>query len=169
MTLPDFPEPAASQAAAPPRASLKFAPLLVPKLRSAHAALNARLAELLVAIDRDPGGNAKALEECSRQFLGVREAETTWIFPTLATALEGDADARGQLAELRLVGLILARRVLRCFDDLQQAVRAEALVADAAHRLAATLARYLSHSDSAIYPLYELIGSAARPRAATAA
>jgi hypothetical protein len=61
--------------------------------------------------------------------------------------------------ELRLVGLMLARRVQRYFDDLLQAVRAEVFVADTAAYVSATLARYSRHSEHSVYPLYELIGT----------
>lgn len=169
MTLPEFPERASSDAvvhdAAARQAVPRFTPLLVPKLRAAHAALNARVADLVGAIDRDPAANVRVIDECARQFGALREAETTWLYPLLAHAVSADAGARGQLMELRLIGLIMARRVLRCFDDLQQATRAEVLVRDAATRAASALSRYSQHSENAVYPLYEMIGPESRAAA----
>lgn len=132
--------------------------MLVPRLRAAHATMNAHMTELVGAIERDPAATLRAIEECSRQFSAVRHIETIWLYPLLAQVVAGDAGARGQLAELRLIGLMLARRLQRCFDELVQAVRAEVFVTDAAGRAADALARYSSHSDRALYPLYELIG-----------
>lgn len=168
MTLPEFPERASSQAhsAAARPAPPKYSPLLVPKLRTVQQSLNTRLAGLVVALDRQPASQGRELDECVRQFGAVREAETAWLYPLLANAVATDAGARGQLAELRLIGLILARRVLRSFDDLQQAARAEVLAAEAASRVAAALASYLRHCENAIYPLYELAGSEHKAAAA---
>jgi hypothetical protein len=120
--------------------------------------MNAHMTELLDVIERDPAASLRAIEECSRQFSAVRHIETIWLYPMLAQVVAGDASARSQLAELRLIGLMLARRMQRCFDELVQAVRAEVFVTDAAARAADALARYSSHSDRALYPLYELIG-----------
>jgi hypothetical protein len=160
MTLPEFPEHGPSPSAAPTRQGpLKFEPVLVPRLRAAHAALNKRIAELISVIEHDPAASARAIEDCARQFSAMRHIETIWLYPILAQAVEGDAGARGQFAELRLIGLILARRVQRCFDDLMQAVRAEVFVVDTAMGASAAVARYSRHSDHAVYPLYELIGT----------
>jgi hypothetical protein len=164
MTLPEFPEPVSSAPVtagnSPPRQGpLKFEAMLVPRLRAAHAALNKRFAELIAVIERDPAATGGAIEDCARQFSAVRHIETIWLYPLLARAVEGDAVARGQLMELRLVGLMLARRVQRYFDDLLQAVRAEVFVADTAAYVAATLTRYSRHSEHSVYPLYELIGA----------
>jgi hypothetical protein len=163
MTLPEFPEPVSSAViadnASTRQAPLKFEPMLVPRLRAAHAAMNKRFAELLGAIERDPAATKGAIEESARQFSAVRHIETVWLYPLLVSAVDGDAGARGQLIELRLIGLMLARRVQRYFDDLQQAVRAEVFVADSAAYLSATLERYSRHSEEVVYPLYELIGT----------
>jgi hypothetical protein len=164
MTLPEFPEPGSSavvvgNASTPRQAQLKYEAMLVPRLRAAHAALNKRFGELIDAIERDPAATAGVIEECARQFSAVRHIETIWLYPLLARAVESDPGARGQLMELRLVGLMLARRVQRYFDDLLQAVRAEVFVADTAAYVSATLARYSRHSEHSVYPLYELIGT----------
>jgi hypothetical protein len=163
MTLPEFPEHGSSEAStndAPVRRGPpKFEPMLVPRLRAAHAALNARFAELVSVIEHDPAATAHTIEDCARQFSAVRHIETIWLYPILVQAVEGDAGARGQFMELRLIGLILARRMLRCFDDLLQAVRAEVFVMDTAARVSTALAKYSRHSEQAVYPLYELIGT----------
>lgn len=171
MTLPEFPEQASGNAVAQDAAArqppLKFEPTLLPRLRAAHAALNARFGEIAAAIDRDPAATARMIEECARQFTAIRHIETIWVYPMLARAVESDSGARAQLAELRLIGLILARRMLRCFDDSQQALRVGVYVAEAVAQVTAALARYSRHSDNAIYPLYELIGEP-RPNAQVA-
>lgn len=163
MTLPEFPESVSESSVAPqsaPRqAPLKFEPVLVPKLRAAHATLNKRFAGLLGTIEHDPQATVSAIDECARQFTAMRHIETVWLYPMLAKVVDSDAGARGSLSELRLVGLILARRATRTFDDLLQAVRAEVLVADAAARVSAALARYSAHSEQSVYPLYELLGA----------
>jgi hypothetical protein len=162
MALPDFPDtssPENSPSAAPQRSRSRYEPTLVPRLVGTLKSLNARFSELAGAIERDPSGNASALEECVRQFTAVRHIETSWLHPLLEQAVAGDSAARSQLAELRLVGLILARRVQRCFDELAQAVRAEVLVAVSATRLETALTKYSNHSERAVYPLYELLGS----------
>jgi hypothetical protein len=159
MTLPEFPEQGSTESAAPQRRPpLKFEPMLVPRLRAAQAALNARFADLAPAIQHDPAATARTIEECARQFAAIRHIETIWLHPMLAQAVAGDPGARGQIMELRLIGLMLARRLLRCFDDLMQAVRAEVYVADTTAQVTAALFRYARHSDQALYPLYELIG-----------
>ena len=162
MDLPEFPEIGSSTfavSASPARQTLAFEPTLVPRVRAAHALLSKRLVDLVPKIEREPCSSVRAIEECSRQFGAVRHLETVWLYPLLARVLEGDAQGRGQLIELRLVGLMLARRVQRCFDDLLQSARAEVLVADAALRVSAALGNYANHCDRAIYPLYELIGT----------
>jgi hypothetical protein len=161
MDLPEFPEIGSSTftvSASPARQTLAFEPSLVPRVRTAHALLSKRFAELIPTIEREPSASVRAIEECARQFGAVRHLETVWLYPLLAKVLEGDAQGRGQLIELRLVGLMLARRAQRCFDELLQSARAEVLVSDAATRVSAALANYSSHGETAIYPLYELIG-----------
>ncbi len=159
--LPDSPETAASQDAGtvPRKSPSRYEPTLVPRLIGTQKALAARFGELLAAVERDPAASAGVVEECARQFTAVRHIETIWLYPIVAQAVEADAGARGEFAELRLVGLILARRVLRCFDELTQAIRAEVLAGDAALRLARALAKYANHSERAVYPLYEIVGS----------
>lgn len=161
MTLPEFPEAISgeSRVPAPPAAAPAFDPMLVPRLRTAHAALNARVAELAAALETSPAASVRTVEECARQFTALRHIETMWLYPALAQAVGTDAAASAQFAELRLVGLILARRLQRGFDDLQQAARVEVLVADAALRAAGALRRYSAFSERSIYPLYEMIGS----------
>ena len=162
---PEFPEGSAGadHDTAPVRRSpLKFEPVLVPRLRAAHATLNQRFAELIGLLQGGPAANVRAIEDCSKQFVAIRHIETAWLFPMLAQAVEGDAYLRGQVVELRLVALMLARRTQRCFDDLLQAARVEVLVADAITRATSALANYSSHSDRVVYPLYELIGTQSR-------
>lgn len=155
MTLPDFPEPVSP---APTRqAAPRFEPTLLPRLRTAHKALDARFGGLAGPIEREPAANIPGIEECARQFAAVRHIETVWLYPVLTQAVAADAGARAQFAELRLIGLMLARRVQRSFDELLQALRAEALVGDAALRLGSALGKYARHSEHAIYPLYELL------------
>lgn len=164
MTLPDFPESAAPEADAPvpqptPKAPARYERSLVPRLIGAQKTLVARFNDLLGTFEHDPAANAAAVEDCARQFTAVRHIETIWLYPIIAQAVEGDGGARGELMELRLVAMILARRVLRSFDELTQAIRAEVLASDAAMRLATALMRYASHSERSVYPLYELVGS----------
>jgi hypothetical protein len=161
MTLPEFPDavPGENPTSAPPAAAPTFDPMLVARLRTAHAALNARIADLATALETNPSASARAIEECTRQFAALRHIETIWLYPTLASAVAADAGGSSQFAELRLVGLILARRLQRGFDDLLQAARVEVLVADAAIRAAAALRRYSSFSERSIYPLYEMLGT----------
>ena len=163
MTLPEFPEdgPVVARAAtAPPRQDpLKFDAQLTPRLRAAHGALNTRFADLVDTIHREPAVAAHAIEECQRQFSAIRHIETIWLHPVLERAVDADAGVRGQVMELRLIGLILARRVLRCFDDLQQAIRAEVFVTESAARATTALAKYSKHSEHVVYPLYELVGA----------
>ncbi len=168
--LPDSPETAASENAstAPRKSPSRYEPTLVPRLIGTQKALATRFNDLLATIERDPAASAGAVEECARQFTAVRQIETVWLYPIVAQAVEADAGARGEFAELRLVGLILARRVLRCFDELTQAIRAEVLAADAALRLARALVKYASHSERAVYPLYEIVGSERREEIAAA-
>jgi hypothetical protein len=158
MTLPDFQDTSSPEGGAP-RSRPRYEPTLVPRLVGTLKNLSARFSALAGAIERDPSGNASALEECMRQFTAVRHVETSWLHPILEQAVAGDSAARSQLAELRLVGLILARRVQRCFDELAQAVRAEVLVGVSATRLESALAKYSNHSERAVYPLYELLAS----------
>lgn len=168
MTLPDSPEPAATDNAdtAPRKSPSRYEPTLVPRLVAAQKTLISRFEELLPAIERNPGASGAAIDECARQFTAVRHIETVWLYPIVAQVADADADTRGQFAELRLVGLILARRVLRSFDELTQSIRAEVLAADAALRVARALAKYANHSERVVYPLYELIGSERRDVAA---
>lgn len=170
MTLPDSPETAASEngSTAPRKSPSRYEPTLVPRLVAAQKALTDRFNDLIATIERDPANNSSSVEECLRQFTAVRHIETIWLYPIVAQATESDADARSEFAELRLVGLILARRVLRSFDELTQAIRAEVLAADAALRLARALVKYASHSERAVYPLYELVGSVRNEAAAAA-
>jgi hypothetical protein len=149
------PPVAGSARQAPP----KFEPALVPRLLGVHKALNTRFEHLVTLIDREPAACAPLVEECARQFSALRHIETIWLYPVIADAVAGDAGASRQFTELRLVGLMLARRAQRFLDELSQAFRAEVLVKDAADRATVALARYLAHSERAIYPLYELIGS----------
>ena len=169
MTLPEFPEhgPGVAHAGAPPPRleALTFDAQLAPRLLAAHRTLNTRFSELVGGIGDDPAAAARTVDECVRQFSAVRHIETIWLHPILERAVEADAGVRGQVMELRLIGLILARRVLRCFDDLQQAIRAEVFVAESAARTAAALARYSSHSEHGVYPLYELVGTPRRDAA----
>lgn len=159
MTLPDFPDPVPRAAPAATRqATPKFEPTLVPRLLGACKALDSRFSSLAAPMERDPAAHVPAIEECAGQFAAVRHLETVWLYPVLALAVQGDAGARGQFMELRLIGLMLARRVQRCFDELLQALRAEVLVGDAAQRLACALAKYAQHSEQSIYPLYEMLG-----------
>jgi hypothetical protein len=161
MTLPDFPERPAS---APPPAAvrpapLKFEPTLVARLVTAHKTLRQRFADLVAPLEHDPAGHAPAVDECAAQFKALRHIETIWLYPVIAQAVVADPAASSQMAELRLVGLILARRVQRCFEELAQAIRAEVLVKDATDRLAGALERYAHHGERVVYPLYDLIGT----------
>lgn len=163
MTLPEFPEdgPGVVRAGTAPARQdhRKFDAQLAPRLLAAHGALNTRFAELVGTIDQDPAAAARVIEECLRQFSAIRHIETIWLHPVLEHAVDADAGVRGQVMELRLIGLILARRVLRCFDDLQQAIRAEVFVTESAARATDALARYSKHSEHVVYPLYELVGT----------
>jgi hypothetical protein len=162
MTLPEFPEPVSTEtdanAAQKRRPALKFEPMLVPQLRTAQAALQARFADLAGAIRRQPATTGQAIEDCSRQFSAVRHIESASLYPLLARAVEADPVARGQLAELRLIGMMLARVVMRRFDELLQAVRAEVYVVDSTAHVAQSLERYARHCELVVYPLYEVIG-----------
>lgn len=163
MTLPDFPDPLPEQkaVAAPPRpVGVKFDANLVPRLLTAHRTLVKRFSDLVPLVDREPAANASAIEECARQFSAMRHIETIWLYPAIAQAVASDAGANNQFAELRLVGLMYARRAQRSFDELLQAIRAEVLVRDAADRVAAAIARYASHCERTVYPLYLMIGVA---------
>jgi hypothetical protein len=137
----------------------KFEPALVPRLLAAHKALNTRFAHLVALIDREPASCAPVVDECARQFSALRHIETIWLYPVIADAVAGDPGASRQFTELRLVGLMLARRAQRFLDELAQAFRAEVLIKDAADRASLALSKYLGHSERSIYPLYELIGS----------
>lgn len=159
-TLPDFPEPEDRLPPVPAATpALKFEPGLVPRLATAHRALAMRQAALAGIAERDPPASLAEIQECARQFNAIRHVETTLLYPLVAQAVAGDAGARGQFAELRLIALMLARRVQRCFDELLQAARAEVLVADAAARAVAALATYSQHAANAAFPLYEMIGT----------
>ena len=160
MTLPDFPErdSRASESSNAARA-LQFERTLVPRLIAAHHALNARFGNLIGLIEHDPTASIAEVEECSRLFAAVRHIETSGLYTLLAQIVKGDAAARGELMELRLIALMLARRLQRCFDELVQALRAEVLGADAASRVSVALANYARHAEHAVYPLYELIGT----------
>src|SRR5262249_36641515 len=171
MSLPDFPESGPSEPAAdaaPRKSPPRFEPTLIPRLVGAQQALITRFNALISSIEREPVKSASAVEDCSRQFTAVRHIEAVWLHPVVAQAVEADPAARGQLTELRLVGLILARRVLRCFDELAQAIRAEVLVTDAAMRVGPALAKYSNHSGQVVYPLYELVGSERKDAAVAA-
>jgi len=164
MSSLDLPETASSEPAAeaPRKSPSRYEPSLVPRLSAAVQTLNVRFGALLSEIERNPSTSAAGVEECARQFTAIRQIETVWLSPIVAQAVEADAAARGELQELRLVGLILARRVLRCFDELTQAIRAEVLAADTAMRLGSALVKYSNHSERVVYPLYELIGKESR-------
>lgn len=162
MTSPESTENKANPAAAgaaKPQAAPKFEPTLVSRLLGAHRTLNQRLAAAIPAIEQRPSANMNVVEECARQFSAVRTIETSLLYTVIAHAVAADPSVNAQFVELRLVGLMLARRVQRAFDELTQAIRVEVMVRDAADRLAAALAKYMRHSEQAVYPLYELIGA----------
>jgi hypothetical protein len=137
---------------------VQFDPGLLPRLLAAHDALNARFAALMCLVDRDADGLATAARDCVNQFHELRRAESIWLYPVLARAVEEDAPARARLMELRLATLTLARRTLRCFDELAQALQKDEPLQDAADRLSAALAEYLRRSETEIYPLYSVVG-----------
>jgi hypothetical protein len=163
MTLPDFPDdlPGGKPAAAPPRpAPVKFDANLVPRLLTAQRTLIKRFGELVPLAVRAPAANTAPIDECAKQFSAMRHIETIWLYPAIAHAVAGDSAAASLFAELRLVGLMYARRAQRCFDELLQAIRAEVLVQEAADRANQAIARYAAHSERAVYPLYAMIGTA---------
>ena len=137
---------------------VQFDATLLPRLLATHDALNARFAALMCLIDRDADGVAIAARDCVNQFHELRRAESIWLYPVLARAVEQDIPARGRLMELRLATLTLARRTLRCFDELAQALQQQVPLQPAADRLSAALVEYLRRSEVEIYPLYSAMG-----------
>ena len=148
---------------------VQFDATLLPRLLAMHDALNARFAALMCLIDRDADGVASAARDCVNQFHELRRAESIWLYPVLARAVEQDVPARGRLMELRLATLTLARRTLRCFDELAQALQQHTPLQPPADGLSAALVEYLRRSEVEIYPLYSAMGLHHGPAAERAA
>ena len=146
-----------------------FDPALMPRLIAAHEALNARFATLVCLLDRNDAQAAEVVRECLKQFQQLRRAEAIWLYPVIAHAVDEDDAARGRLTELRLVTLTLARRTLRCFEALVQAIDRGGLTVAAADELSRALAEYLRRSETEIYPLYGLMSLLPGRRSAHAA
>lgn len=147
-----------------------FDATLMPRLLAAHESLNRRFATLLCLVGRDDANATEVARECLKQFQELRRAESIWLYPVIAHAVDEDGAARSRLMELRLITLTLARRTMRCFDSVIRAIEAES--ADrhgVAEELSQALAEYLRRSETEIYPLYGLMSLLSGGRAARAA
>ena len=138
---------------------LHFDAQLIDRLLASHRELNARYASVVSQFGSEMNDMERAVRECAEQFVELRRAESIWLYPVIARAIDGDAEAQRQFGQLRLLMLSSARRALRLFEDLAQAVRAGSDANAAADRLAEALAEYWQRNQAQIYPLYELLGT----------
>ena len=137
---------------------VRFDAALAARLIAGHGELSIRFGALIRRLDGEPEGIGREIRDCSIRLHGLRRTEALWLYPVLARGVLRDGVARRQFMRLRLVMLGLARRVLRQFDDLAEAVqegRETAQIADAAVK---ALAEYRARNEAEIYPLYDFIG-----------
>lgn len=138
---------------------VRFDPELVGRLLAEHRALNAQFADAIPHLGGDRDVAERAVRGCTERLVEVRRTEALWLYPVIARAIEGDNDAQQQFLRLRLVMLRLARRVLRLFDELTQAIRAGVDIGATADRAAESLAEYWVRNNAEIYPIYDLVGA----------
>jgi len=137
-----------------PRAAILFDADLVPYLMAQHAELSSRVA----ALDFQPGGGLQSVRGCASQLSDLRRLESLRLYPAVAHLIDGDTEAQRQFLQLRLAMLSLARRFLRCCDDLAQALASGSAVSEATDKAAGALGEYRRRNETEIYPLYELMG-----------
>ena len=148
---------------------LHFDANLVPHLIAEHRELNARFAALVSRFGADPDVVEKAVRDCAARFVELRRVESTRLYPVVARAIQSDDEALRQFGQLRLVMLGTARRALRLFEELAEAIRIERDANAAADRVAEALAEYWQRNQAQIYPLYELLAVSQRREAAMGA
>jgi len=137
---------------------VRFDAELIPRLLVATGSLNSHFAAMLCRLEDDADASIAALTNCADELHALRQTEALWLYPVIARSVEVDHHARRQLAHLRLTMLTLARRALRRFEDLLQALRNGENVAAAAENATAAWSDYLRRNQSEIYPLYEIAG-----------
>jgi hypothetical protein len=137
---------------------VQFDPGLVPRLLAEHAELDARFTAIIGHLDTDPSADRR-VRACSAKLHDLRRTEALWLYPLIARGIARDPVARRQFLQLRLLMLGLARRVLRSFDELSQAVRRGTNTKPAASEVTRAMAEYRQRNETEIYPLYELMGT----------
>jgi hypothetical protein len=135
---------------------VRFDATLVTRLINQHQDLNTHFATLVGHLDKDPEA-AEAVHDCANRLHELRRDEALWLYPVITRGVARDPIARRLFSLKRLVMLGLARNVLRCFDELELAVRRGNEIAVAADRAAKALAEYRWRSESQVYPLYSLM------------
>jgi hypothetical protein len=139
--------------------SVRFDPNLQRNLLAQHDALNARFSEAVGKVESDGAQACSAIRDCATQLHRLRRAEAVWLHPVIAAGIDGDAAARGQFMQLRIVLLANVRAVLREFDNLSQAIENGSATQAHAGQVATALAAFLRRCAAEIYPLYDLIGT----------
>jgi hypothetical protein len=120
--------------------------------------LNARFDVLSRRLAVDPEMGERAVLECADRLHKLRHIESLKLYPVIARGLSPDPIARRLFWQSRLVTLGLARRVLRRFDELARAVRAQSEIALAAEHVSSALAEYRRRNESTMFPLYLAVG-----------
>ena len=137
---------------------VQFDASLVDRLVAEHGELNTRFAALLGHLHDDPLAGRFRFSACADQLHELRRSEALWLYPIIARGIARDPVGRKQFLQLRLAMLGLARRVLRRFDELAQAVRRGTEIDPAADLVSKALGEYRQRNEADIYPLYNLIG-----------
>ena len=134
---------------------VQFDATLVARLVAEHHELNTRFAVLVGRIDDDPVVTARAVRECAGQLHELRRTEALWLYPVIARGTAHDPVTRKRFLQSRLGTLGLARRVLRRFDELTQALRRGTHITATATEVSKALTEYRQRNEAEIYPLYE--------------
>jgi uncharacterized membrane protein len=137
---------------------VRFDGRLVVGLVTEHAELNRRLGALARQLDGDPHVIEGEVRDCAAILHRLRRTEALWLYPIIARGVARDPVARRQFVQLRLHMLSLARRALRQFDNLAEAIQRGTEVDAAAELAARALGEYRMRNEAEIYPLYDFIG-----------
>jgi len=150
-----------------PTTLVQFDPQLTGRLLAVHEAVNARFATVLSNMAADPEAALASIRHCQQQLQDLRRAESAWLYPLIASAVDDDLQARRELMQLRIGLLAEQRATLRHLDDLADAVADAASFTNETALASASIAGYLQRSETEVYPLYTLLGSRrGGPRAA---
>jgi hypothetical protein len=131
---------------------------LVARLTVQHDELDALFATAVAQIKKDPAAAERCVRDCADWLHKLRHTEALRLYPVIARGLSPEPIQRRLFWQSRLVMLGLARRILRRFDDLAQAIHSHRGISAAIDHAAGAMTEYRRRNETTMYPLYNRVG-----------